>query len=484
MATNLSDLDIRSLIDVETEKEDNKETLYHLEAEQAILGAIIYNNNVYEKVSDFLKPFHFAERAHQKIYEIITSLIDRGQVADILTIKQYVLEELKAINNTEYLEQLYDGVISLGNVGDYGKIIYELYLRRELISIAEEISSEAKKCDIDISVVSQIEDAEKRIFDLTTDGSSGQYMKSLSLAINESIKMADVAFKRDSHVVGITTGFKDLDKWLGGLHRSDLLILAGRPSMGKTALATNIAFNAANALKQQGGGTVAFFSLEMSAEQLATRLLSQESGIPSDRIRRGELKQDDFPKFINVSQKIANIPFFIDDTPALTVSGLRTRARRLKKLHDLDLIVIDYLQLLNNNSRNDSRVQEISEITRALKALAKELSVPVVALSQLSRAVEQRDDKKPQLADLRESGSIEQDSDVVMFVYREEYYLARKQPNPGSDKYLEWQASMEKVHNKAEIIIAKQRHGPIGIIPLYYNANLTKFGNLDQSHGS
>ncbi len=454
------------------------------EAEQALLGALMFNNNAYEQVSEFLQPIHFFHPAHSKTFEVIQKLIERGHVADPVTLNDYFVHNdlLGAVGGKEYLSNLVDSVVTITSVGDYGHIIYDLYLRRQLISLSHFMATEAYKFDPDQTATRQIEHVERQLFDLASTGELEKKFQPLQAALGEALKTAEKAFKRSRSLVGVTTGLDDLDRLLGGLHPSDLIILAGRPSMGKTALATNIAFNAALAeMEKQEGATVAFFSLEMSSEQLATRILAQESTISSDKIRRGELKEADFPKFVEATRRLNALPMYIDDTPALTVSALRTRARRLKRQHNLGLIVIDYLQLLysgSNSRSSENRVQEISEITRSLKALAKELAVPVIALSQLSRAVEQRDDKRPQLADLRESGSIEQDADVVMFVYREEYYLARKEPQPGTDKHLAWQEYLGKIHNIAEVIVAKQRHGPISTVKLFFDGHLTKFGNL------
>jgi replicative DNA helicase len=458
------------------------------EAEQALLGALLLNNKAFENVGDFLRPYHFANPVHGRIFEAIATFIDRGHVADPITLKDYFAkdEDLTTVGGATYLVDLVDSVYSLVSVGDYGRLIFDNFLRRELIAIGHDLVVEARTTDIEETAQTHLETAEKKLFDLATSGQLGGQTIAFNQALTQAIEMAEVAFKRDSHVVGVTTGLADLDNTLGGLHPSDLIILAGRPSMGKTALATNIAFNAAYAFleSKKDGGNVAFFSLEMSAEQLATRILSCEAKVSSDKIRRGEISSQDFPKFVEVSRKIGNIGLFIDDTPALSVTALRNRARRLKRQHDIGLIVVDYLQLLeaggNKRGGGENRVQEISEITRGLKAIAKELNVPVLALSQLSRAVEQRDDKRPQLADLRESGSIEQDADVVMFVFREEYYEARKEPPEGTEKHAEWRAKMAKIYNRAEVIIAKQRHGPIGIIPLFFDGRFTKFGDLMQ----
>ncbi len=461
--------------------------LHNLEAEQALLGALLLNNNALEHVSDFLRSEHFANPIHARIYEGIERLINRGQVADPITLKDIINqdENLIAAGGQGYLVDLAASVVSIISAADYGRLIYDLYLRRQLVDISHDVVQEVRNFELDQTASQHIENTEKKLYDLATKGQASQGAISFREALTQAIQSAEIAYKRDSHVVGVTSGFLDMDKWLGGLHPSDLLILAGRPSMGKTALATNIAFNAASAYANnpREGAAVAFFSLEMSAEQLATRILSSESKISSDKIRRGEISNHDFPLFVEISRQIHNVPLFIDDTPSLNIMALRNRARRLKRQHNIGLIVIDYLQLLEGSQRRngDNRVQEISEITRALKGLAKELNVPVLALSQLSRAVEQRDDKRPQLADLRESGSIEQDADVVMFVFREEYYEARKQPPEGTDKYAEWQNRMAAVYNKAEVIIAKQRHGPVGTLKLFFDGKLTRFGNLEQS---
>lgn len=455
------------------------------DAEQALLGALLHNNEALERVSEFLKPEHFSNAANGHIYAAITKLCDQGQVADPITLKDFFLKDdlMKEAGGVDYLIQLADSMISIINTEHYGRLIKDLYVRRQLIDVGETIVNDAHDSSIKESADSQIENAEKKLFDLATTGNNKAQFHSLGDALKVSLTAAEAAYKRDSHVVGITTGLRDLDAWLGGMHRSDLIIVAGRPSMGKTGLGTNIAFNAANAHKKEngGGGSVAFFSLEMSADQLATRILSQETKISSDKIRRGELSQTDFPKLIEASRNISELPLYIDDTPALTVAALRTRARRLKRQKGLDMIVVDYLQLMQGKG-SEGRVQEISEISRGLKALAKELNIPVIALSQLSRAVEQRDDKRPMLSDLRESGSIEQDADVVAFIYREEYYLGRQEPEAGTEKFAVWQERMEKVQNQADIIIAKQRHGPIGTIKTHFEGRFTKFGNLAKSN--
>ena len=459
--------------------------LHNIEAEQALLGALILDNSRVENVPDIFLAEHFYSPLHSKIFESIKKIIDTGSVADPITISSYLNsdETFQKSEGKKYLLDLVESVIGLSGIADYANIIYDLYLRRQIINISSESIDSAKTVNSSDPALNIIEDTEKKLYDLASGLAAKGRMFSFSDALAESIESAALAFKRDSHIVGVTTGFKSIDKWLGGLHKSDLLIVAGRPSMGKTAFATNLAFNAAKSKLQDGsdGGAVVFFSLEMSAEQLATRILASESGVSSDNIRRGEIPKDSFDKFLRISKEFESLELFIDDTPNITLGQIRNRARRLKRKHDLGLIVIDYLQLIESGGSRrggDNRVQEISEITRGLKGLAKELNIPVMALSQLSRAVEQRDDKKPQLADLRESGSIEQDADVVMFVFREEYYKARKEPPEGTLEHEKWQLEMEKVYNRAEIIIAKQRHGPVGTVKLFFDGRLTKFGNL------
>ena len=467
----------------------------NLEAEQALLGAILINNRAVEQVADFLKSEHFSDLLHGKIYEAACKQIDRGQEANPTTLKFYFDREIELANPNQenYLVWLAENALSVINARDYAYSIYDMYIRRQLINLGEDTVNDAFDADLDKTATNQIEIAEQRLYDLATAGDYQGGFQDFQMALKIAIESADAAYKRDGHLTGVSTGLVDLDKLLGGLHKSDLIILAGRPSMGKTALATNIAFHIAESLREEvdshgskqviDGGIVAFFSLEMSAEQLATRILAEKSSIGSEAIRRGTMSSEQWEALVDATHKLQSTKIFIDDTPALTVSALRTRARRLKRQQGLGLIVVDYLQLISSStSRNDNRVQEISEITRGLKTLAKELDVPVMALSQLSRQVEQREDKRPQLSDLRESGSIEQDADVVMFIYREEYYKARQEPSEGTPEHEHWQLEMEQVHGKAEVIIAKQRHGPIGRVLVHFNALLTKFSNLAR-HG-
>ncbi len=501
MTTTAPDNTVTPLRDEEGEALAYRTPPHNSEIEAALLGAVLTNNRAFEKVSEIIEPGHFYEPVHGRIYEAAARLIERGQVASPLTLRHFFEKDegLAQVGGGQYLFELAASVVSVVNVVDYARTIHDMYLRRQLIGLGEDVANEAYRHDLDKAATDQIEDAEQRLYDLATVGESERGIVSLKHASVAAVEEAEQAFKREGHVVGVTTGLKDLDRKLGGLHSSDLIILAGRPSMGKTALATNIAYNAAKAHRPPEGGEkpdthrVLFFSLEMSSEQLATRILSQESGIPSDKIRRGEVTTTEFQSFAVANQDVSRVSLFIDDTPAITVSTMRTRARRLKRQSGLDLIVVDYLQLLQPSvgRRSDNRVQEISEITRGLKTLAKELAVPVVALSQLSRQVENREDKRPQLSDLRESGSIEQDADVVMFIFREEYYLEKAEPIRGiddkadkfEDRHANWQERMAEARNTASVIIAKQRHGPVGSISLFFDGSLTKFADLDRHHG-
>ncbi|MDA1099612.1 MAG: replicative DNA helicase [Proteobacteria bacterium] len=463
----------------------------NLEAEQALLGAILVNNDAANRVTDFLAPEHFQEPGHQRIYAAALKLIERGQIANPVTLKYFFDQDeaLAEVGGAQYLARLAGAAVTVINAQHYGRTIFDLALRRGLIEIGETMVNEAYVADVDVEAGAQIEAAEQNLFNLAEHGQSDRGLVSFDTILASSIDMAAAAFQRDGQMIGVSSGLVDLDRKLGGLHPSDLIILAGRPAMGKSALAANIAFHAAHNIKRKrletgqekvvDGAVVAFFSLEMSAEQLATRLLAEQARITSEKIRRGEITSDEFSRLVTASQAIEQAPLYIDDTPALTVSALRTRARRLKRQHDLGLVVVDYLQLLRSSGRGENRVQEISEITQGLKALAKELNVPVLALSQLSRQVEAREDKRPLLSDLRESGSIEQDADVVMFVYREEYYHERKQPEENTPDHLKWQEQMDRIHGIAEVIIGKQRHGPTGTVRMQFEREFTKFSNLE-----
>ncbi|MBM3487140.1 MAG: replicative DNA helicase [Alphaproteobacteria bacterium] len=455
---------------------------HNLEAEMGLLGAILVNNRSIERVAEFLRPEHFADPLNGRIYEAARTVIERGQIANPTTLR-YVLEADPAfaeVGGAQYLARLAENAVTIINAADYARLVHDLHLRRSLIELGTDVVNDAYGADLDHLATRQIETAEQRLYDLATSGEQDGGFKPFTDSMRNAILLAQAAFQREGKLAGLATGFGALDQMLGGLHKSDLVILAGRPSMGKTALATNIAFNAARAAARDGGG-IGFFSLEMSAEQLATRILAEVTRVPSNKVRNGELNQREFDSLVQKSHELQHAKLFIDDTPALSVSALRTRARRLKRQHGLSLIVIDYLQLVHGTAPNrlENRVQEISEITRGLKTLAKELDVPVLALSQLSRAVENREDKRPQLADLRESGTIEQDADVVMFIFREEYYLARREPREGTEEHETWQEAMEKVYGRAEIIIAKQRHGPIGTAVLRFEPSFTRFDNLD-----
>ncbi len=464
----------------------------NLEAEMAVLGAILASNTSLDKVSSFLKPEHFAEGLHARLYETISGMIGRGQVVTPVTLVTYFRDDeamAELGGAAAYLGRLAAMAAPIVNITDYAKEIYELARRRALIEIGSDLVVEARSPDASTTASEIIEETEKALYEVAEEARFGQGFATFSEAMKEAIDMAAAAYKRDGGLSGLSTGLKDLDEKLGGLQPSDLIILAGRPSMGKTALATNIAYHVARAWDpsqdadsphEASGGIVAFFSLEMSAEQLATRIISSEAGIPSNDIRRGKIDESQFGRLVEVSDEISTLPLYIDDTGGLTIAQVAARARRIKRQHGLGLIVLDYLQLLAGSARraSEGRVQEVTEITTGLKALAKELNVPIMALSQLSRQVESRDDKKPQLADLRESGSIEQDADVVLFLYRKEYYLGREEPAPNTPEYNTWQDEMAKVHGIAEILIGKQRHGPTGSVPVQFNGLLTKFGNL------
>ena len=463
-------------------KNDFKELPNNIEAEQSVIGSILLTNEIFDEVNTILSSKNFYDPMHQKIFSAIESLIFKGMLANPITLKNYFENEKDDINVPDYLVKITKFSSSARQAIEYSKIIYDMYVRRELIKISENTIDVAKLNDLNISGQSIIENSERLLFDLAEKGSFNSSIIKFDDAVKLTIEMASNAYKNEEGIVGVPTGLRDLDDRLGGLHQSDLIIIAGRPSMGKTALATNIAFNAASKLQEnKKKSTVAFFSLEMSSEQLSTRILAEQSRIKSNDIRRGKISDEQFDKFIETSKNISELPLYIDETPAISIAALSNRARRIKRIYGLDLIVVDYIQLMRAVNTKDGRVQEISEITQGLKALAKELAVPVVALSQLSRAVEQRDDKKPQLSDLRESGSIEQDADVVMFVYREAYYLERKEPRPATVEHAEWQAKMNEVSNLAEIIIGKQRHGPTGNILLEFEAMFTKFRDTQNS---
>src|SRR5215470_12223516 len=465
---------------------------HNIEAEQALLGAILVNNEAFYRVSDFLEPKHFLEGIHQRIFEITGGLIRGGKLATPVTLKTFLPIDLDIAGLTvnQYLARLAAEATTIINAEDYGRTIYDLSIRRDLITIGEDMVNLAYDAPVDATPQAHIEDAERKLYELAETGRYESGFQRFAQALTRAVDMAAHAYQRDGSLSGLATGLTDLDSRMGGLQQSDLVIVAGRPGMGKTALATNIAYNVARAwagetradghMQTVNGGIVGFFSLEMSAEQLATRIISERTGIPSSTIRRGGIGETEFEQIKDVSIELQHLPFYVDETGGLTVAQLAARARRLKRQRGLDVLVIDYIQLLQGSARRaqECRVQEVTEITTNLKALAKELNVPVVALSQLSRQVESRDDKRPQLSDLRESGSIEQDADVVLFVFREEYYLGNKEPRPGTPEHEKWQVEMGLAHGKAEVIIGKQRHGPTGTVDLHFEASVTRFGDL------
>ena len=464
---------------------------HSIEAEQQLLGSILTNNDLFDRVAQILRAEHFYDPVHARIFETAAARIAKNNLASPVTLKAFLEDDagLAELGGPAYLMRLAGAAISSFAVRDYAEMIYDLAIRRELIEVGNDIAAKAARVDVQSEPKEQIVEAEQKLYALAEQGQTEQGFQSFLTAVTDAVKVANAAYQREGGLAGVSTGLIDMDKKLGGLHRSDLLILAGRPSMGKTSLATNIAFNIARAYKkgittsgEEGavdGGVVGFFSLEMSAEQLASRILAEVAEIPSNQIRRGDFTESEFRRIVDAAKELEAAPLFIDDTPALPISQLAARARRLKRTHGLDALFVDYLQLVRGTGRSENRVNEISEITMGLKAIAKELDIPVVALSQPSRQVENREDKRPQLSDLRESGSIEQDADVVMFVFREEYYKEREKPGDHElDKMGQWQEEMERLHGKAEVVIGKQRHGPIGTVELSFEGQFTRFGNL------
>lgn len=468
---------------------------HNIEAEQALLGALMVNNDVYDRVASLVNDSHFYDPVHGRIFDIAAQRIQKNALASPVTLKAFMEDDLglAELGGPAYLARLAGAAISVFAARDYAQMIYDLAIRRDLIAIGQEISDKAARIEVDSEPKDQIVEAEQQLYQLGEQGSSDSGFQSFLKAVTDAVQVANAAYMREGGLAGVSTGLVDMDKKLGGLHKSDLLILAGRPSMGKTSLATNIAYNIAKAHKKgqlpdgtEGsieGGVVGFYSLEMSAEQLAARILSEASEVPSDQIRRGDLNEAEFRRFVEAAKSLEACPLFIDDTPSLPIAQLAARARRLKRTHGLDVLIVDYLQLVRGTGRSENRVNEISEITQGLKAIAKELEIPVLALSQLSRQVENRDDKRPQLSDLRESGSIEQDADVVMFVFREEYYKEREKPGEHDvEAMMKWQEEMEHLHGRAEIVIGKQRHGPIGTVELSFEGRFTRFGNLVKAY--
>ncbi|MGI1661211.1 replicative DNA helicase [Palleronia sp. KMU-117] len=479
-------------IGISRSDDEGVEALPHnIEAEQQLLGAILTNNDIYDRIASVIDERHFFDPVHARIYEVAAARIAKNALASPVTLKAFLEDDpgLKELGGPSYLARLAGSAISSFAARDYAQMIHDLAIRRALIGLGRDISAKAARVAVESEPKEQIVEAEQALYKLGEAGQSGQGFQSFLKAVTDAVNMANAAYQRDGGLAGISTGLVDLDKKLGGLHKSDLLILAGRPSMGKTSLATNIAFNIAKTYRRGrrpdgsegavGGGVVGFFSLEMSAEQLAARILSEAAEVPSEQIRRGDMTEGEFRRFVEAAKALEACPLFIDDTPALPISQLAARARRLKREHGLDVLIVDYLQLVRPATAKDSRVNEVSEITQGLKAIAKELDIPVVALSQLSRQVESREDKRPQLSDLRESGSIEQDADVVMFVFREEYYKEREKPGDHDlEAMAKWQEEMERLHGRAEVIIGKQRHGPIGTVELSFEGRFTRFGNL------
>lgn len=467
---------------------------HSIEAEQQLLGAILTNNDIYDRVASIIQPHHFYEPVHERIYETAAARIAKNNLASPVTLKAFLEDDegLQELGGPAYLVRLAGAAISSFAARDYAQMIYDMAIRRELIDVGKDIAERAARVDVDSEPREQIVEAEQKLYKLSEQGQTDSGFQSFLRAVTDAVNVANAAYQRDGGLAGIPTDLIDLDNKLGGLHKSDLLILAGRPSMGKTSLATNIAYNVAKAYKKGtlpdgtegaiNGGVVGFYSLEMSAEQLAGRILAEASEISSHKIRQGDMTEEEFRRFVDAAKSLEACPLYIDDTPALPISQLAARARRLKRTHGLDVLIIDYLQLVRGTGKTENRVNEVSEITQGMKAIAKELNIPVIALSQLSRQVESRDDKRPQLSDLRESGSIEQDADVVMFVYRGEYYKEREKPGDEDLAAMEkWREDMERLHGKAEVVIGKQRHGPIGTIELSFEAQFTRFGNLVKS---
>ena len=463
----------------------------NVEAEAALLGALMIDNRLVEDIQLKLKTHHFFEPLHGRIYEAILKLTDSNRVANPVTLRPLFEsdENIKEVGGVAYLAQLTGSGAAVIGARDFAGQIYDLALLRALIGVGRDLVEGALDTSEDVAPLAQIERAETELYKVAEEGGAEGRAKSFADATKEALEMAERALNSGGHLSGFTTGLESLNAKIGGLHKSDLTIVAGRPGMGKSALGTNIAFAAAQRFmrdvedsiepEKSAGAPVALFSLEMSADQLATRILAEQSGISSENLRMGKISQQEFRQLARAAAELQSLPLYIDDTPGLTIAALRTRARRLKRQKGIGIIVVDYLQLLQGSGKNnnDNRVQEISEISRGLKQLAKELNVPVIGLSQLSRAVEQREDKRPQLSDLRESGSIEQDADIVLFIYREDYYLGSKQPADDHPDFAAWQEEMARAYGRAEVIVAKQRHGATGKVRLKFDSRITKFSD-------
>ena len=463
--------------------DSNRSAPHSQDAERALLGALLLNNKLYSDIDGDLLPEHFYVGAHGKVYGAIARLLDRDQVADPVSLTNYFGSDewFHEIGGRKFLEELNENATTIINVRTYADIIYKHFLSRELISIGTDLVNDAFESDANITPVDLVGQTESRLFKLAETGKGDKGFQSLKTPLVNVIEQMELAKKSDSYLTGVTAGLNDVDNLLGGFQRSDLIILAARPSMGKTALALNFTYNAAKALHQEspGGAGVAFFSLEMSTEQLAARMLSSAAGVSTTTMARGDVKPDEFTRIAAAADELSAMKIFIDDTPQLSVNQVRARARRLKRQENIGMIVVDYLQLMRGSIRaNDSRVNEISEISQGLKAIARELEVPVIALSQLSRSVESRENKRPQLSDLRESGSIEQDADIVMFLYREAYYKEREF---GADATPEQMAALDEIRNLSELLFSKNRKGSTGQIKLVFHGETTSFRDYTQA---
>jgi replicative DNA helicase len=470
------------------EQEAPRQVPYDIDVEQALLGAILVDNYALERVSSVVKSEHFYDPLHQRIYEAIDRMWAKGHVVTPLTLKALMEQDagLAEVGGQAYLVSLARAAPAMPNVKDYARILADLAMRRELIRIGEDIVNTAFEAPIDVEPAKQIEEAEKALYRVAEKGRFGEGPLGFDVALSQAVTSAERALARGGHISGVPSGYTDLDALLGGLHASDLIIVAGRPGMGKTALATNMAFHAArlwakdkaDGVEPKRGAPVLLFSLEMAASQLSARILSEQTEIEMRKIRTGRFTDGEWDRFVRTAQVLGDLPLYIDDTGGISIAQIAARSRRFKREKHIGLIVIDYLQLVEPSRRAENRVQEISEVTKGFKALAKELSVPVIALSQLSRGVDNRDDKRPILSDLRESGSIEQDADVVMFVYREEYYLKSREPEAGTSEYDQWVEKLERVHNRAEVLVEKHRHGPTNKVELFFDERFTRFSNL------